>query len=220
MFTLSKKQIVWLTGILAGAAFILNRALNQDIEGYATVSIVIMLLGTIIAGYNIFKTALVGLRYRVIGIDLLVSIAAIGAVIIAEYWEAQAVTFLFTMGDYLESLTLEKTRNSIRSLMDLAPDSARVRRNNEEIEISPADVLYGDLLIIKPGEKIAVDGKVLEGSAYVNQAAITGESMPVSRDPGEEVFSGTIVESGYLLVKAEKVGADTTFARILPLFIL
>ncbi len=215
MFTLSKKQIVWITGILAGAAFILNRALNQDIEGYATVSIVIMLLGTIIAGYNIFKTALVGLRYRVIGIDLLVSIAAIGAVIIAEYWEAQAVTFLFTMGDYLESLTLEKTRNSIRSLMDLAPDSARVRRNSEEIEISPADVLYGDLLIIKPGEKIAVDGKVLEGSAYVNQAAITGESMPVSRDPGEEVFSGTIVESGYLLVKAEKVGADTTFARIL-----
>ncbi len=200
---------------MAIAAIILNKVIHKDIEGYAAVSIVIMILATVIAGYNIFKTALVGLRYRVVGIDLLVSIAAIGAVIIGEYWEAQAVTFLFTIGDYLESLTLEKTRNSIRSLMDLAPDTARVRRNNEEIEISPDEVLYGDLLIIKPGEKIAVDGKVLEGSAYVNQAAITGESMPVSRNPGEEVFSGTILESGYLLVKAEKVGEDTTFARIL-----
>ncbi|NLV99379.1 MAG: cadmium-translocating P-type ATPase [Clostridiaceae bacterium] len=215
MFKLSKKQIVWITGLMAIAAIILNKVIHKDIEGYAAVSIVIMILATVIAGYNIFKTALVGLRYRVVGIDLLVSIAAIGAVIIGEYWEAQAVTFLFTIGDYLESLTLEKTRNSIRSLMDLAPDTARVRRNNEEIEISPDEVLYGDLLIIKPGEKIAVDGKVLEGSAYVNQAAITGESMPVSRNPGEEVFSGTILESGYLLVKAEKVGEDTTFARIL-----
>ncbi|MDD2426586.1 MAG: cation-translocating P-type ATPase [Eubacteriales bacterium] len=215
MFKLSKKQIVWITGILALIALILNKVVYRDLEAYATVSIGIMILGTIIAGYNIFKTAFVGLRYGVIGIDLLVSIAAIGAVIIGEYWEAQAVTFLFTFGDYLESLTLEKTRDSIRSLMDLAPDIARIRRNGEELEISPDEVIYGDLVIIKPGEKIAVDGDVIEGSAYVNQAAITGESMPVSRDPGEEVFSGTIVESGYLVVKAEKVGEDTTFARIL-----
>lgn len=215
MFKLSKKQIVWISGILAIAAIVLNKVIYKDMEGYVTLSIVVMILGTVIAGYNIFKTAAVSLRYKVIGIDLLVSIAAIGAIIIGEYWEAQAVTFLFTIGDYLESLTLEKTRNSIRSLMDLAPDIARVRRNGEEIEISPDEVVYGDLIIIKPGEKIAVDGEVIEGSAYVNQAAITGESMPISRDPGEEVYSGTIVESGYLLVKAEKVGEDTTFARIL-----
>ncbi|NLC25902.1 MAG: cadmium-translocating P-type ATPase [Fastidiosipila sp.] len=215
MFKLSKKQIVWITGILVIAAIILNKVVYRDIEGYAIASIVIMVLGTIIAGYNIFKSAIVSLRYKVVGIDLLVSIAAIGALIIGEYWEAQAVTFLFTFGDFLESLTLEKTRNSIRSLMDLAPDMARVRRNGEEVEISPDDVIYGDLVVIRPGEKIAVDGKVVEGSAYVNQAAITGESMPISREPGDEVFSGTIVDSGYIIVTAEKVGEDTTFARIL-----
>lgn len=215
MFKVSKKQIVWAAGILALAALVLNKIIFRDMEGYATVSIVIMIVGTVIAGYNIFKTAIVSLRYGVVGIDLLVSIAAIGALIIGEYWEAQAVTFLFTFGDYLESLTLEKTRNSIRSLMDLAPDIARVRRNGEEIEISPDDVVFGDHVVIRPGEKIPVDGAVVEGSAYVNQAAITGESMPISRDPGEEVFSGTILESGYLVVQAERVGEDTTFARIL-----
>ena len=144
MFKLSKKQIVWISGILAIAAIVLNKVIYKDMEGYVTLSIVVMILGTVIAGYNIFKTAAVSLRYKVIGIDLLVSIAAIGAIIIGEYWEAQAVTFLFTIGDYLESLTLEKTRNSIRSLMDLAPDIARVRRNGEEIEISPDEVVYGD----------------------------------------------------------------------------
>ena len=215
MFKVSKKQIVWAAGILALAALVLNKIIFRDMEGYATVSIVIMIVGTVIAGYNIFKTAIVSLRYGVVGIDLLVSIAAIGALIIGEYWEAQAVTFLFTFGDYLESLTLEKTRNSIRSLMDLAPDIARVRRNGEEVEISPDDVVFGDHVVIRPGEKIPVDGAVVEGSAYVNQAAITGESMPISRDPGEEVFSGTILESGYLVVQAERVGEDTTFARIL-----
>lgn len=215
MFKVSKKQIVWAAGILALAALVLNKIIFRDMEGYATVSIVIMIVGTVIAGYNIFKTAIVSLRYGVVGIDLLVSIAAIGALIIGEYWEAQAVTFLFTFGDYLESLTLEKTRDSIRSLMDLAPDIARVRRNGEEVEISPDDVVFGDHVVIRPGEKIPVDGAVVEGSAYVNQAAITGESMPISRDPGEEVFSGTILESGYLVVQAERVGEDTTFARIL-----
>ncbi|MDD2363529.1 MAG: cation-translocating P-type ATPase [Eubacteriales bacterium] len=215
MFKVSKKQIVWAAGILALAALVLNKIIFRDMEGYATVSIVIMIVGTVIAGYNIFKTAIFSLRYGVVGIDLLLSIAAIGALIIGEYWEAQAVTFLFTFGDYLESLTLEKTRDSIRSLMDLAPDIARVRRNGEEIEISPDDVVFGDHVVIRPGEKIPVDGAVVEGSAYVNQAAITGESMPISRDPGEEVFSGTILESGYLVVQAERVGEDTTFARIL-----
>lgn len=215
MFKVSKKQIVWAAGILALAALVLNKIIFRDMEGYATVSIIIMIVGTVLAGYNIFKTAIVSLRYGVVGIDLLVSIAAIGALIIGEYWEAQAVTFLFTFGDYLESLTLEKTRNSIRSLMDLAPDIARVRRNGEEVEISPDDVVFGDHVVIRPGEKIPVDGAVVEGSAYVNQAAITGESMPISRDPGEEVFSGTILESGYLVVQAERVGEDTTFARIL-----
>ena len=169
------------------------------------------------AGLPIFKKAIMALRYRIVGIDALVTIAVVGAMLIGEYWEAAAVTFLFMFGDYLESRTIEKTRSSIKSLLDLAPDTARVRREGVEMDISPEEVVQGDYVIVKPGEKISVDGTILEGSAYINQAAITGESLPISREIGETVFSGTIAESGYLIIRADKVGEDTTFARILEM---
>lgn len=120
-------------------------------------------------------------------------------------------------GDYLEARTIEKTRSSIKALLDLAPDTTRVRRDGKEIELSPEELIKGDLVIVKPGEKISVDGTITEGSAYINQSAITGESIPVSREVDETVFSGTIIESGYLIIRADKVGDDTTFARILQM---
>lgn len=207
---LTKTQIIWISGFLTALSFILKEAL-----GYAPITIAVMLTVTFLAGFSIFKRAISALRYKIIGIDALVTVAVLGAVIIGEYWEAAAVTFLFILGDYLESRTIEKTRSSIRALMDLAPDTARVRRNGEEIILSPDELLQGDEVVVKPGEKIAVDGTVLEGAAYVNQAAITGESIPLHRLTGDEVFSGTILESGWLTVRADKVGEDTTFARIL-----
>lgn len=185
--------------------------------GYETITITLMLATTLIAGTPIFKKAVGALRYRIVGIDALVSIAVIGAIAIGEYWEAAAVTFLFMLGDYLESRTIEKTRSSIKALLDLAPDVTRVKRSGVEIEITPGEVVQGDLVVVKPGEKISVDGTVIEGSAYVNQAAITGESIPISRSVEETVFSGTIIESGYLIIRADKVGDDTTFARILEM---
>lgn len=212
MFKLKKGKIIFVSGILTAASFVL-----KELIGYETVTIVLMLATTTIAGAPIFKKAVEALRYRIVGIDALVTIAVTGAVIIGEYWEAAAVTFLFMLGDYLESRTIEKTRSSIKALLDLAPDIARVRRNGVEIEISPEEVIRGDIVIVKPGEKISVDGAVLEGSAYINQAAITGESIPVHRSRDETVFSGTIIESGYLVIKAEKTGEDTTFARILQM---
>ena len=209
---LTKAQIIWSSGILAAAGFVLN-----EFIGYATIPIVLMLAATVIAGAPIFKKAIGALRYRIIGIDALVTIAVAGAVIIGEYWEAAAVTFLFMLGDYLESRTIDKTRSSIKALLDLVPDITRVRRNGAEVEVAPEEVAPGDLVVVKPGEKISVDGIVAEGSAYINQAAITGEPIPVSRSAGEAVFSGTIIESGYLIINAEKVGDDTTFARILQM---
>lgn len=210
MSRLTKAQIVWSSGILAALAFVLKR-----LVGYEPVTIVLMLAATVIAGVPIFKKAFGALRYRIVGIDVLVAIAVTGAVIIGEYWEAAAVTFLFMLGDYLESRTIEKTRSSIRTLMDLAPDTARIRRAGVETVLPPEEVVQGDFVVVKPGEKIAVDGTVVEGSAYINQAAITGESIPVSRGMEETVFSGTIIESGYLVIRADRVGGDTTFARIL-----
>lgn len=212
MLKLTKKQIISISGALIVIAYILKRLI-----GYEIITIVFMLATTAVAGTPIFKKAFGALRYRIVGIDALVTIAVAGAIVIGEYWEAAAVTFLFMLGDYLESRTIEKTRSSIKALLDLAPDKARVRRNGTELEISPDEVEQGDIVIVKPGEKISVDGTVIEGNAYVNQAAITGESIPVSRSVDEKVFSGTIIESGYLIIRADKVGDDTTFARILEM---
>lgn len=176
-----------------------------------------MVAAAIVAGYPIAVNAIRGLRFRIIGIDTLVTLAVVGALFIGEYWEAAAVTFLFMLGDYLEAKTLEKTRSSIKMLLDLAPDTARVIRDGQEMEIGAQDVVKGDIVIVRPGEKIAVDGEVIDGNAYANQAAITGESIPVHKAISDEVFSGAVIESGYIKVRADRVGEDTTFARILQM---
>ncbi|MDD3365660.1 MAG: cation-translocating P-type ATPase [Sphaerochaetaceae bacterium] len=208
----SKKTLVIIVSILIAISYILHKTI-----AYHPVTITIMLVSTIIAGGPILRRAISALRYKIVGIDALVSIAVIGALIIGEYWEAAAVTFLFMIGDYLESRTLEKTRSSIKSLMDLAPDTARVRIDGVEQILSPQELKQGMILVIKPGERIAADGIVLEGSAYVDQASITGEPVPVFKEKDAHIFSGTIITSGYLIVEATQVGESTTFAKILHL---
>lgn len=215
-----KGQRVVISGILIIIALFLygsDYGFSFTSDFYLRIADVFMLAAAFTAGYPIAVNAFQALRFKVLGIDALVTLAVIGAIYIGEYWEAAAVTFLFMLGNYLESRALEKTRSAIKSLLDLAPDTARVVRNGEEILLDPEEVIPGEIVIVKPGEKIPVDGIVAEGNAYVNQAAITGESMPVAREESQGVFSGTIVESGYLKIRAEKVGEDTTFARILEM---
>jgi Cd2+/Zn2+-exporting ATPase len=209
---INRKQRLIIASILIVLGFVINKLI-----GYKPITIILMLAVTIISGAPIFKKAFQAVKYKIVGIDALVTIAVIGALFIGEYWEAAAVTYLFMLGDYLESRTLEKTRSSIKALLDLAPDTARVIRDGAEVEINPEDVLQGESIIVKPGEKISVDGTIVEGTAYINQAAITGESFPVNKGIEDIVFSGTIIESGYLIIRAEKVGEDTTFARILQM---
>ncbi|HZJ84107.1 MAG TPA: cation-translocating P-type ATPase [Syntrophomonadaceae bacterium] len=210
--------------LLAGALIIaglfalkLNYRIIITSTFFLSISDILMLAATFIAGYPIAVNAFQAIRFRILGIDALVTLAVIGAIYIREFWEAAAVTFLFMLGNYLESRALEKTRSAIKSLLELAPDLARVVREGIEIEISPDEVIKDEIVIVKPGEKIPVDGTVVAGNAYVNQASITGESMPVSKENDDGVFSGTILESGYLKIRAEKVGDDTTFARILEM---
>jgi Cd2+/Zn2+-exporting ATPase len=209
---ISKGQRVALSGILIIISFILKNT-NVAME----IANIFMILAAFVSGLPIAKNAFSALRYKIVGIDALVTLAVTGALFIGEYWEAAAVTFLFMLGEYLEAKTIEKTRSSIKALLDLAPDISRVIRDGEEIEISPDEVIKGDIVIVKPGEKISVDGTVIEGNAYVNQAAITGESIPVDKEIGDNVFSGAIIESGYIKVNADKVGEDTTFSRILQM---
>lgn len=212
MLRITRLQRVIVSGIMIATALLL-----RTFTAYANLADYFLLAAAVVAGYSIAFTAVRSLRYKVIGIDLLVTIAVVGAFFIGEYFEMAAVTFLFMFGHYLESRTLEKTRSSIKALLDMAPDRARVLREGTELDIAPDEVEKGDIVIVRPGEKIPVDGSIRQGNAYVNQAAITGESIPVGKQVGDEVFSGTIVESGYMQIVARRVGDDTTFARILEM---
>src|SRR5699024_7236075 len=114
---------------------------------------------------------------------------------IGEYVESAAVTFLFLFGAYLEARSLEKTRSSLKTLMDMAPLEATVLKNGERVTFPVDDIKAGDRILIQSGEKVAIDGKVVSGQAHINEAAITGESVPASKENGDEVFSGTIVDN-------------------------
>ena len=177
----------------------------------------LMITATVFAGNQVALNAYNSIKRKKVSIDLLVIIAAIGALIIGEYWESAAVTFLFTFGSYLEAKTMGKTRNAIFELMELNPSKAKVIRDGQEVEIEADEVKVGETVIVKPGEKVPVDGKVTKGKSEVNQSSITGESKPVNKELDDEVFSGTINGKGYLEVQAEKVGSDTTFSKIIDL---
>lgn len=158
------------------------------------------------------------MKVKIISIDVLVSIAAIGALFIQNYEESAIVTFLFLFGHYLEQRTLNQTRSAIKELTDMAPESALVQTEDGEFEeVDVDDVDEGDVLLVKTGAKVPVDGTVLTGEGYINEASITGESVPVTKTEGSEVFAGTILENGTIQIWADKVGEDTTFGKIIEL---
>ncbi|WP_122647169.1 heavy metal translocating P-type ATPase [Enterococcus mediterraneensis] len=175
-------------------------------------------VASIIAVIPIAIHAYQAVKVKVISIDLLVTIAVVGAFIIGEYNESAIVTFLFLFGSYLEQKTLTKTRASIKALTEMAPTTASIVLADgtiEEVEID--DVEEGDIVLVKTGGAIPVDGQVIDGKGYADEAAVTGESKQVVKTQGDEVFSGTILADGYLKIEATKVGDDTTFAKIIEL---
>jgi Zn2+/Cd2+-exporting ATPase len=169
----------------------------------------------LLAGSDIAARAFTSLRSRYISIELLVTIAAGGALIIGEYWEASAVTFLFIFGAYLEARTLSRTRQVLQQLLDLAPSVAVVLRDGRQVEVSPGEVQPDEIVMLKPGAKIPVDGEVVDGQSAVDESTITGEPMPEDKSAGSLVFAGTVNQHGLLKVRATGIGADTTLARII-----
>ncbi len=175
----------------------------------------LMTAAALIAGADIAARALVSLRSRHISIELLVTVATVGALWIGEVWEAAAVTFLFVLGANLEARTLAQTRKVLSSLLDLAPVTALVLRDGRQVEVAPEEVQPGETVLLKPGAKVAVDGEVLAGYSAVDESMITGEPMPEEKAQGDRVYAGTVNMDGMLQVRATGVGADTTLARII-----
>ncbi len=174
-------------------------------------------LSIITAGSLTARKALNAIRVGAIDINVLMLFAATGAIALGEWSEAAAVVFLFAVAQALEAGTLERARNSIRALMDLTPAEALVRDGDVE-RLVPADhVAPGAIIVIRPGEKIPLDGEVVAGDSEVNQAPVTGESLPADKTPGDEVFAGTINGRGALEVRVTRVRRDTTLARIIHL---
>jgi Cd2+/Zn2+-exporting ATPase len=184
----------------------------------AVISTAIYVVAIVTGGYYFGREAIEELIFeREIGIELLMSIAAVVATLMGQAAEGAMLVFLYSISEAAEGYTEEKTRAAIKALMDLAPKVALVRRNGREEEAPVEELQVGDVFIVKPGQSVATDGEVLAGTSSVNQAPVTGESIPVEKQPGDTVFAGSINGEGALEVRATKTFADNTISRIIQM---
>lgn len=192
--------------------------LMSDQLGEESLTATLLYLASIvIGGYTLFIKGFRNLLKFRFDMNTLMTVAISGAVAIGEWGEGAFVVLLFALSEALESYSMDKARRSIRSLMDIAPKQAALRRNGREITVDVEDIRIGDVMVIKPGQRIAMDGTVVNGNSTVNQAAITGESIPVAKTVGDDVFAGTLNEEGLLEVVVTKNTEDTTIAKIIHL---
>ena len=183
--------------------------------GFETVGIVAYVAAILLGGYYVFKHAVSSLRHLHLDINVLMTIAVVGAVILGEWLEGATVVVLFAFAEWLEGASMARARSAIGELMELAPPTARVRRGAAEVEVGIDDVGVGELVVVRPGEKIPLDGVVRAGRGEVNQAAITGEALPVTKGAGDEVFAGTLNAQGGLEIEVSALASESTIAHVL-----
>ncbi|WP_436903700.1 heavy metal translocating P-type ATPase [Halovenus halobia] len=213
--------------LLAGGLAVLlagvDRPLLTVLGTEHTLSDLAFIGGTVVGGEIILRNGAVSVRERSLDIDFLMSAAIVGAVAASLgfgeglYFEAATLAVLFNVAELLEAYSMDRARNSLRELMDLSPDQARVTRDGEEMLVPAEDVAVGERVSVQPGEKIPVDGIVQEGQSAVDQSPVTGESVPVEKSSGEEVYAGTVTETGYLEVETTAPAGEHTLAKIIDL---
>ena len=211
-FWKEKKYFIFLSvsGVTLGLSWILGWLGLGSIHLPTALAIASLILG----GYPIVTSAIKTLLIPDLNVDTLVSIAAISATAVGAYREAATVIFIMLLGEFLEGVTVGKARKAIASLIQLSPKMAWVRRGDVEAQVPIEDVKSNEVVIVKPGERIPVDGKIITGCVSINQSTLTGESIPVEKEAGDKVYCGTINESGSCEIEATQVADDTKLAQI------
>ena len=175
------------------------------------------LLAAVLGGARIFYSTLDLLLDGRIGADLALTIAALAAIVLGEHVTAALVVFIALCGESVEGFTVDRAQRAIRRIFNLRPSTAHVVRDGRELDIPVDEIEIGDTVVVRPGERIPVDGRVMTGMSAVDQSALTGESLPVDKSPGDEAFTGTLNQFGSLTIVAEKVGGETTLAKVVRL---
>ena len=183
-------------------------------EPFARVS-VIGLAATLIGGYPIFKESFENLLERRMTMELSMTIALVSALAIGEFFTALVITAFVLAAEILERLTVGRGRRAIQDMLDFLPQTASVIKNDQMVDVETHTIVAGEIVLVRPGARISVDGRVLSGHSFVEQAAITGEPMPSEKSIGSDVYAGTINQAGTLQVRAERLGKETTFGKII-----
>ena len=213
----SAAAVEWRWRLMIGSGAALAGGLTAAAAGAPLVASPLLLLAAFLGGVYPARRALTALRTRTLDINVLMIVAVIGAIALGDWGEAASVVFLFAIAQWLEVRTLERARQAIRALLDLSPQEALVKRHGHEHRTPVDGIAVGEEIVVRPGDKIPLDGEVVAGRSDVNEAPITGESLPVDKAPGHEVYAGTINGHGALEVRVTRVRRDTRLARIIHL---
>lgn len=213
-----KQKKVLIRIIIASVLIILLKLVFHFVNVNKYVELIAFLVPYFVIGYDILKKAVYGIFNRqVFDENFLMAIATVGAIALGEYVEGTAVMLFYQIGELFQSYAIGKSRKNITALMDIRPDYANIELDGKLEQVDPDDVEVGSVIVVKPGEKIPIDGIVVEGSSTLNTSALTGESVPRSAKEGEEVISGCVNLTGLLKIKTDKEFGDSTVSKILDL---
>jgi Zn2+/Cd2+-exporting ATPase len=203
--------------VLITAAAIAGSLIAERVGAPDFIVLLINIISYIAGGWFGLQAGIRSLLHREINVDLLMVLAAAGAAIVNQWHEGAILLFLFSLSNVLQTYAMDRSRNAIRALLKLRPNEATIRQDNALIVVPVESLVVGDRVVIRPGERFPIDGRVVEGESTVDQAPITGESMPVMKSPGDDVFAGTVNQNGSLEVRVSRPASDTTLARIIKM---